>query len=376
MRIALVVLGGLHPTGRVEVVPLWLSLIERLARRHEVHAFVLHHLDRPQSYALRGAQIHDLGSPARSALIGRWAQWRALEAGLEKHGPFDVIHGFWADPAGVLASAATRFLGVPSVVTFDSGELVALRDIDYGLQRTWHGRAAVRLAARWATRLHVASACMEMLAHARGLDVVRIPLGVDPARVPAPSDRRDGPPWRLLQIASLNRVKDHRTLIEALALASRDVDVHLDLVGEDTLDGEIERHATQQQIAHRATFHGFVAHDTLPALRARAHLYVQSSRHEASGVAVLEAAASGLPIVGTRVGYVADWSPDGATAVEVANPSMLADAIVTLLRDPHRRRQQAHVAQQFALEHDVDWSVEALEGLYQDTIHRFTGLTG
>lgn len=366
MRLALVVPGGLHPSGRIEVVPLWLSLVERLGRMHEVHAFVLHHLDRPQTYSLRGAHVHDLGAPGRGAAIGRWAQWRALTAALDREGRFDVVHGFWGDPAGLLAAALTRFRQLPSVVTFDSGELVSLPDIGYGLQRTWSGRTTVRLTTRWATRIHVASRATEAQARAHGLNPIRIPIGIDPARVPAVPPLLEGPPWRLLQVASLNRAKDQRTLIDAVALAARTVDVRLDMAGEDTLGGALEQHALAAGVANRVAFHGFVPPDRISELHARSHLYVQSSRHEGSGTAVLEAAAAGVPIVGTRVGYVADLAADGgATAVDVGDAHALADAIVSLIADRDRRRRQAAVAQHFALPHDIDWSVAALDDLYR-----------
>ena len=43
MKIAIVVTGGLHPSGREQVVPSWLALFERLAKTHEIHAFALTH---------------------------------------------------------------------------------------------------------------------------------------------------------------------------------------------------------------------------------------------------------------------------------------------------------------------------------------------
>lgn len=370
MRLGLVVPGGLHRSGRIEVVPLWLSLLERLARRHEVHAFELNHLDRPESFTLHGAHVHELGAPGRRAIVGKAAQYRALRAAVAEHGPFHLLHGFFADPSGLVTAALGRRLGVPTVVTFDSGELVSIPTIGYGSQRSWRGRAVVALAARWASCVHVCSRSMERLARAHGLHVKRVPIGLDLAATPAMPMAPPGPPWRLLQIASLNRVKDHRTLLEAVARIPREIPVELDLVGEDTLGGDLVAHARRLGIIDRVTFHGFVPHADLPPLRARAHLYVQSSRHEGSGAAVLEAAAAGLPLVGTRVGYLADWSPDGATAVDPGDAAGLAEAIVELLRDPDRRRLQASVARPFAHAHDVDWTVAALEQLYDEVIER------
>ena len=129
MKLAIVVPGGLHPSGRDQVVPSWLALFERLAHSHDIHAFALKHLAQPQSYSLRGFTVHDLGRPSAPFGLTRRAQERALSRALDEHGPFDLIHGFHADPAGQLAARAGRRLGIPSVVTCDSGEFVALPSI-------------------------------------------------------------------------------------------------------------------------------------------------------------------------------------------------------------------------------------------------------
>jgi glycosyltransferase involved in cell wall biosynthesis len=360
MRIALVVTGGLHPSGRQEVMPAWLWLIERLALVHEVHAFVLRHLPQATTYPLVGATVHDLGRPS-----GRWSQWQALRSALRATGSFDVIHGFWVDPNGLVAAIAGRRLSIPSVVTCDSGEFTALPGIAYGLQRTSRGRVAVALACRLATRVHVTTAFMESLARAHGYDVVRIPIGVDLSRVAAPGARPEGPPWRLLQVASLNPVKDQTTLLQAVAIARRSMDVRLDLVGEDTLDGHLQRAAAQLGIAGAISFHGFVPHDALAPFHRAAHLYVQSSLHEAAGAAVLEAAAAGVPVVGTRVGYVSDWDGRAAVAVSPGDPEALAKAILRSLANPAERTALADAARQFAVAHDVGWTANALSALYQ-----------
>ncbi len=360
MRIALVVTGGLHPSGTEQVIPSLLWFVERMARAHEVHAFSLQHLGQPSTYRLLGATVHDLGRPR-----GRVRQWRALRRALETNGPFDVIHGYWVDPAGLLAALVGRQLRVPSVVTCDSGEFVSLAEIDYGLERSVKGRAVVWLACRVATCVHVASQYMRQLAQAKGVETVCVPLGVDLQRVGAPAERRDGPPWRLLQVASLNRVKDQSTLLQALATVRRSLNVRLDLVGEDTLDGRLAREASSLGIADAVTFHGFQSQDRLALFRDAAHLYVQSSLHEAAGLAVLEAAAAGLPIVGTRVGFVSDWANHAAVAVPRRDPNALAAAIASLIADPARRRELAASARGFAEQHDADASARRMTQLYR-----------
>jgi glycosyltransferase involved in cell wall biosynthesis len=363
----MVLTGGLHPSGREQVVPSWLALFSRLARRHAVHAFVLRHLGRACAYELRGFTVHDLGRPWAPAGLGVHAQGRALWRALLAHGPFDLIHGFWADPAGLLAARAARRLGIPSVVTCDSGEFVSLPDIDYGSQRTWRGRARVRAACRLATRVHVCSDYMAQLASTQGVRATVIPLGIDAgAEVSSGEDRAEASGrWRLIQAASLSRVKNQRLLIEAVARLSPREDVHLDLVGEDTLGGELQGLARALGVSDRVIFHGFVPNDGLAPLYRRARLYVQASRHEAAAVAVLEAAACGVPAVGTRVGYVADLAPDGAVAVDDVTADGFAHAIDRTLRHADLRARLAKAARAFATAHDADWTATAMERLYE-----------
>jgi hypothetical protein len=150
--------------------------LRTVARSHDIHAFALKHLAQAQSYLLRGFTVHDLGRPSAPFGLTRRAQERALSRALDKHGPFDLIHGFHADAAGQLAARAGRRLGIPSVVTCDSGEFVALPSIEYGSQRTSRGRRAVTEACTLASKVHVCSSFMAALAEAHGVTATVIPL--------------------------------------------------------------------------------------------------------------------------------------------------------------------------------------------------------
>ena len=368
MKIAIVVTGGLHPSGERQVVPSWLALFERLAKSHELHAFALKHLPQPQSYPLRGFMVHDLGRPSAPFGLTRRAQENALRAALDRTGPFDLIHGFWADPAGQLAARAGRRLNIPSVVTCDSGEFVSLPKIKYGSQRTRRGRRAVREACELATAVHVCTKFMSALAHAIGVSTTVIPLTSvtsQAAMLKSAFASRREPHFRIVQVASLSRVKNQRLLIDAFRIVREKIDAHLDLVGEDTLGGQLQKHAAQIGLAAHITFHGFLPQDRVLAILREADLYVQSSLHEAAGVSVLEAAASGVATVGTLAGYVADWARTKAVAIGDAIPESLADTILTLHADPDRRRSIAAAARRFAIAHDATFAASRFDQLYR-----------
>jgi len=111
-------------------------------------------------------------------------------------------------------------------------------------------------------------------------------------------------------------------------------------------------------------FPGFQPSDQLIPIYQRSHLFVLSSRHEAAGAVVLEAAACGVPVVGTAVGYIADWAPERAVAVPAQNPVALAAALHDLLLKPDRRAQLAAAARQWTVAHDADWTSREIDHIY------------
>jgi glycosyltransferase involved in cell wall biosynthesis len=364
VRIGLIVTGGVDRSGRERVTPALLWLIERLARRHDVHVFALHYHREPCAYPLLGATVHDVGRVEGPAGLRRWRLGRRLDRAIARAGAFDILHAYQGMPAVVAARVASS-RQVPLIATLDSGELVGIADIGYGLQRRWIDRRSLALAIDRAARVTVSTEFMARLPPLGGRHVDVVPMGVDETLFP-PAWRSDGPPWRLLRVASINPVKDYPTLVHAMRrVVDRLPEVHLDIVGEDTMNGTIQSLARTLDLVSHVSFHGFQPTDRLAPFYARAHLHVVSSRHEAAAVAVLEAASAGLPTVGTRVGYIADWEPERASAVPAGDPDALADAIVAVLKDPVRRAGLAASARSWTLDHDADWTARRFEELYE-----------
>jgi glycosyltransferase involved in cell wall biosynthesis len=362
VRIALIVPGGVDRSGEVRVIPALLALIRRLGASHDLHVFTTHQEPRPGSWQLEGAQIHNLGQP-RTA-------WRALNAVWREHrkAPFQIVHSIWAGTCGALAVAAGALLRVPSLVHVAGGELVALDDIGYGGCTSWRGRLSQHAVIRHATRVTAASAPMCDLIATCGVSAQRVPLGVDLQRWPIrhPVRRRKAEVPRLLHVASLNRVKDQTTLLRAMRLlADRGWNFHLDLVGEDTMAGAMQRLASDLQITERVRFHGFLMQRELRPIVESAHVALISSRHEAGPLVLLEAAIAGVPTVGTAVGHIAEWSPDAASAVPCGDAAALADALSALLENDDLRIRLAAEALRRATLEDADHTARSFHSIYR-----------
>ncbi len=362
----MVVPGGVDRSGEHRVIPCLLWLIERLAAVAEVHVFALHQEQRPSEYRLLGAVVHNIGGRARRA--------RAVAAVVREHmrSPFDVLHAIWVDQ-GLVAAAAGRLLRRGLVLHVTGGDLAAVSDIHYGLVLTRRGRIKLAAAARLAARITVPSEFMRRAAEKLGIVATRLPLGVALDRWPPvpPKTRPAHEKARLLHVASLNRVKDQPTLLRAVRwLLQKGIALHLDVVGIDTLGGEIQRLALEWGLERHVTFHGFLPHRALRHLAERADLLLMSSRHEADPVVLLEAAVVGVPTVGTAVGHISDWSPEAAVAVPVGDWQALARETAAMLGDEVRRLRVAHAAQRHALCEDADWTAKRVLDLYEDLAGR------
>jgi len=364
MKLALVVPGGVDRSGERNVIPCLLWLIERLvAAGDEVHVFALGQEPEPGEWTLLGARVRNAGRRPR--------RLRALADLLAEHrrGRFDVVHAFWAAGPGAVAACFGRLTGTPAVLTLPGGDLSALPDIGYGAQLTPGGRAWTRIALARARRVIVQSDGMAGLARDFGVEAMRIPFGVALDRWPpaSPRPRRPGAPLGLIHVANLNRVKDQETLLRAMArLRAGGLDFRLDIVGLDTLDGQVQRRCAALGLADVVIFHGFVPHAATRPLVEAADLLVVSSRHEAGPLVVLEAAIAGVPTVGTRVGHVADWAAEAAAvATPVGDPAALADAVAALAGDEIERLRLARAAQNLALAEDADATTASMRDLYR-----------
>src|SRR5580658_5156472 len=320
MRVALVVPGGVDRSGEYRVIPALLALLAQLTRHHQVEVLALQQEPRADSWQLAGAHIHNIGA--------RRTRARALRRLLALHrtARFDVLHAIWSGPCSLVAVTAGRLLRVPALVHVAGGELVALADIGYGGAFRWRSRVREHLTLRAAAAVTAASAPAVAQLAAWGVRAERVPLGGDLAAWPARAPR-------LLHVASLNAVKDQGSLLHALRALAAECACHLDIVGEDTLGGRVQRLAAELGLEARVRFHGFLPQRELRPLMERADLLVVSSRHETGPLVALEAAVAGVPTVGTAVGHIVEWAPQAAVAVPVGDSAALAGAIARLLED-------------------------------------------
>ena len=163
---------------------------------------------------------------------------------------------------------------------------------------------------------------------------------VDLDRFPAQS--ADNPVPRIGIIANLWKVKGHEDFLEmASQLINQGRDLYFDIVGDDLSHsgrtGELKAHARSLGIADRVMFHGYVA--DVSTILGQLDILVCASHVEPFGICLIEAMASGKPIVATAVGGIVEVIEHKRTGilVEPHRPSQLARAVANLLDDDQMR---------------------------------------
>ncbi|MCE5203445.1 MAG: glycosyltransferase [Actinomycetia bacterium] len=117
-----------------------------------------------------------------------------------------------------------------------------------------------------------------------------------------PREHHDGP-FRLASIGNLVPVKGHDVLVRGVGEAVRSgMDITLDVVGGGPELGRLKAIAVEEGLAERVRFLGPLSDEEVASVLARADAFALASRSEGFGVAIVEALATGLPVLATRSG--------------------------------------------------------------------------
>ena len=210
------------------------------------------------------------------------------------------VHGHELYPAGAAARRLASKAGLPYVATLHGSDLYLNLDTP-----AW--RREIRRTAADA-------AAVICVGQRLALDAVRT-IGLDPARAVVIGNTYDTRlfgyverpahpgPVRLLSVGRLSPEKGHEVLLRAFAsLVQAGMNAELTLVGGGVLGASLRERAVALGVVERVRFTGVIVGAALAEEYARADLFVLPSLSEGFGVSVVEAMATGLPVVATRSG--------------------------------------------------------------------------
>ena len=289
-----------------------------------------------------------------------------------------VVHTH-AAKAGLLGRVAARLAGVPVVVHTYHGHV--LRGY-FGPVKTAVFRRLEALLSHLSDALIAVSEAVKQdlvtLGVAPAGHIRVVPLGLDLERFTLELPRgvlRAGPGVAadaplVGMVGRLVPIKDVPTFLRAAALvrAARP-DVRFALVGDGEERAALEREAARLGLSSALSFHGW--RRDMEAVYGDLDVVVNSSRNEGTPVALIEALASGRPVVATRVGGTADLLAGGEFGhlVPPEDPRALADAILGVLEDTPAARRRALLGRAHVLaRHGADRLAQDIDSLYRELL--------
>lgn len=186
--------------------------------------------------------------------------------------------------------------------------------------------------------------------------------------------RAIGPLRRIITVANLRIEKGHDTLLDAARRIVREQpDVEFLLVGDGPLRRTLEERVRRDDLTRHVRFLG--ERTDVASLLHAADVFVLPSRSEACPNGVLEAMATGLPVVAARVGGLPEMIESGLSGVLVPpdHPEALAAVVLDLIRRPSfalklGRAARVEIENRFSLER----MVSAFTTLYRSELSRRT----
>jgi glycosyltransferase involved in cell wall biosynthesis len=286
-----------------EAVVLWCGMSREGLRSVHVHL------------ANNGADVARLAVTLGIAVDGPAAGWRWS---LAMHGPTEFEDQTRFDLAGKVTSASA----VACITDFCRSQVLRLLSPD-----AWGKAAVVRMA-------------------------------VDAARFRPREDDRAlrtgaGDPLHVLTVGRLVPEKGAPVLVDAVARArARGVPVRLSVVGAGPLAEQLAAQAESMGVADVVELVGPLGQQDLPDRYRAADVFCLPSFAEGLPVVLMEAMASGLPVVTTAIAGIPELVDDHRTGLVVppGRADLVADALVALARDPELRRRLGEAGRAAVLE--------------------------
>lgn len=204
--------------------------------------------------------------------------------------------------------------------------------------------------------------------------VIVVPNGVDTERFSPGPNTGTAPSGsvRLISVGRLVDAKDYPTLFAAAAtLRAEGREFSLSIVGDGDLRANVEANVARSGLNDTVRLLG--NRTDVGSLLQSSDAFVLSSRREGLPVSVLEALATGLPVVATKVGAIPDVVNDGENGLLVppGDPQALAAAIRRLLDDAPLRRLIGETARRLVVEqYSLDRMVDRYAEIYDSAAGR------
>jgi len=265
---------------------------------------------------------------------------------------------FFGIPSGAIAWLIRKMYKVPYIVSLRGGDVPGFRPYDF---RLYHSLAAPFLRVIWRNAAAVVanSAGLRQLANTfdSRFEIPVIPNGID-----LDSYRTVGRDWGFPRLLSAGRIVHQKGLDLAMrALGDlKELNWEWQIAGDGPQMPVLQSLAEELGIDDRVHFLGWQSREQLMKCYGKANVFVFPSRHEGMPNAMLEAMASGLPVIASCIAGSEELVVNGETGYLVPSEDVeaLQAALKQLLSDPALREQMGMASRQY-VEENYSWEATA-----------------
>ena len=258
----------------------------------------------------------------------------------------DISLAFFSIPSGIAAFVLKKLFGIPYIILLRGGDVPGFYPRDL---KRYHRITRPLIHGLWkrADGIIANSDGLKELARRSmpGINVQVVPNGVDPELFQ--HERQSDVKNRAVRILFAGRFSHHKgidVLLDSFNLLSPDVpEIEVDLVGDGPEMKRIQQMALEMPEKIRINFYGWKKREDLYRMYRDADLFVFPSRDEGMPNVILEAMASGLPVIATRIPGNEELVADGVNGflVHKDDPDELRRALEKLINDQELRRKMA-----------------------------------
>jgi glycosyltransferase involved in cell wall biosynthesis len=261
---------------------------------------------------------------------------------LLRENDYDLVHAFFGFPTGWLCYRTANKL--PYIISLRGSDVPgqhARLQLDYKILGPAFKAIWKKAAGLVACSEGLKNRALRFLPSAR-IDV--IPNGVELDRFYPAETGTQTDTLRLLTAGRLSVTKRVEMLIEGVELLHRaGRSVRLTIVGGGGLEQQLRQIVAERDLKGVIELTGRIDAEKMPQVYRESDIFVSASMQEGMSNAMLEAMASGLPIITTRCEGVKELIADNGIVVEEANAGAIAEA-VEKLADGHKARRQMSLA--------------------------------
>ena len=287
---------------------------------------------------------------------------------LTKEKKYDLSHSFFTIPCGFISLLLKWQHKIPYVISLRGSDVPGYSErfsFLYGFIKPlvriiWKNSGAVIANSKGLRELALkTNPAQEIGVIYNGIDINQF------SRDLVSSTETKSREFKILCVTRITPRKGVRYLVEAFKKLSEKSDsISLQVIGDGDEKKELEKLAEELKISDKVDFAGLIQHEKLPPYFSSSDVFVLPSLNEGMSNSMLEALASGLPLVATDTGGTKELLEDGQNGfiIKMKDSGDLASKLETLLKDENLRKKMGEESRKKA--QNMSW--EKVAGKYTD----------